>query len=108
MLTTEGLREGQMWVETPDKALGKLAKHVRARVERTIVVHNFDVVLGGLCASGDIAFPYPGPRGATAPMVVLRRDQAEHLALELLKVLNGGAMPDDSAELVDFISTLGR
>lgn len=108
MLTSDGLREGRMWVETPEKALNKLDKHVRMRVERAIVVHNFDVVLGGLCGRGDIAFPYPGPRGATAPMVVLRRDQAEHLALELLKVLNGGALPDDSAELVDFISGLGR
>lgn len=108
MLTSEGLREAQMWAGTPEEALNRLNKHVRQRTERTMMGHDSAVVLGGLCRSGDIAFPYPGPQGTTAPMVVLRRDQAEHLALELLKVLNGGAMPDDSAELVDFITSLGR
>lgn len=108
MLTSEGLREGQVWVGTPEEALDQLNRHFRERTERTMAHHGFDVVLGGLRSSGNITFPYPGPYGSTAPLVGLRRDQAEHLALELLKALNGGSMPDDTTGVLRLIGGLGR
>lgn len=108
MLTSEGMEKGRAWVATPEEYLNSAEKHVRERNERSMSGHNFDIIIGGLCRSGDFAFPYSGYYGTTAPVTALRRDQAEHLAIELLKKLNGGELPTDSAELVDFISSLGR
>jgi len=109
MLTSEGLAEGRAWVATPDEYLERAKPHVRQRNERSMQGHHFDIIIGGLCGNGDFAFPYPGHYGTTAPVTALRRDQAEHLAIELLrKLAPGGELPDDSAELVDFISSLNR
>jgi hypothetical protein len=95
-----------MWVRTgAECAEGFRAKQDSRTADQ---MENTEIVLGGLCANGKYAFPYPGRYGTTAPVVALRRDQAEHLAIELLKKLNGGELPTDSAELVDFISSLGR
>lgn len=109
MLTSEGLNEGRAWVATPEEYLEQSKPHVRQRNERGMQGHNFDIIIGGLCRSGDFAFPYPGYYGTTAPVTALRRDQAEHLTVELLKKLApGGELPTDAAELLDFVSSLIR
>lgn len=67
----------------------------------------FDFALSGLCQNGSFSFPYPGYYGTTGQVVMLQRDQAEHLVVELLKRLAPGEeLPDDQAELLDFITTL--
>lgn len=109
MLTSEGLKAGRVWVATPEEYLEHAKPHIRQRNERSMQGHNFDIIIGGLCGSGDFAFPYPGYHGTTAPVTALRRDQAEHLTVELLKKLApGGELPTDAAELLDFVSSLIR
>lgn len=109
MLTSEGLAKGRAWVATPDEYLGKAKPHVRQRNERRLQGFNFEVMIGGLYGDGDFSYPYPGHYGTTAPVVALRRDQAEHLTTELLKKLApGGELPTDAAELLDFVSTVLR
>lgn len=107
MLTSEGLAEGRAWVETPEGYLNRTEKHVRQRNERRLGGFKFDIMIGGLCRDGDFAYPYPGYYGTTAPVVALRRDQAEHLTVELLKKLApGGELPTDAAELLDFVASV--
>ena len=80
------------------------------RDERTARwVEGFDVVIGGLCGHGKFSFPYPGYYGTTGQAVALRRDQAAHLVVELLKKMApDGELPEDKAELGDFISGVIR
>lgn len=108
MLTSEGLKEGRVRVTTAEEyiAQAKEARDHRRTDDR--FAEGFDFALSGLCQHGSFSFPYPGYYGTTGEVVMLRRDQAEHMAVELLKKLNGGELPTDSAELVDFITGLGR
>lgn len=109
MLTSEGMEKGRAWVGTPDEYLERVKPHVRQRNERNMQGGRFAIIIGGLCENGDLAFPYPGHYGTTAPVTALRRDQAEHLTVELLKKLApGGELPTDAAELLDFVSSLIR
>lgn len=109
MLTSEGLTKGRAWVATPEEYEEAAQPHVRQRNERRLRGFNFEIMIGGLCRDGDFSYPYPGYYGTTAPVVGLRRDQAEHLTAELLKKLApGGELPTDAAELLDFVSTVLR
>lgn len=108
MLTEEGLKEGRVQVSTG----AECAETVRTkqRDERTARwVEGFDVVIGSLCGHGKFSFPYPGYYGTTGQAVALRRDQAAHLVVELLKKMApDGELPEDKAELGDFISGVIR
>jgi hypothetical protein len=73
------------------------------------MMEEYDIILGGLCGHGKFSFPYPGPYGRTGQAVALRRDQAAHLVVELLKKLSpDDELPQDKAELGDFISSVIR
>lgn len=64
----------------------------------------FDFALSGLCHHGHIIFPYSGQDDE---VVLLHREQAEHLAATLLrKLAPGGELPTDAAELLDFVAAL--
>lgn len=98
MLTNEGLKKGRVLVVEAGEYVEKTKADER-------YASGFDFALAGLCHHGPIIFPYPG---MNEEVVMLRRDQAEALTVELLKKLNGGELPTDSSELVDFITGLGR
>jgi hypothetical protein len=102
MLTSEGLKEGRVRVTTAGEYVAQTKDRSRADGR---YAQGFDFALSGLCHHGSIVFPYPG---MDEEVVMVRRDQAERLALDLLRKLNGGELPTDSAELVDFITSLGR
>lgn len=113
MIKNEDLKNGRVKVMSGEEyaAMGIVHLTDRGRIGR------MDFVLTGcLRTSERVQVPHPGFTGyednpetqENGVVTLLRREQAEHLALELLKALNGGVMPDDSAELVDFISSLGR
>lgn len=109
MLTSEGLAKGRVWVVTPDEYLDQAKPHVRQRNERRMQGFNFDILIGGVTRDGDFAYPYPGYYGTKGQVMGLRRDQAEHLTVELLKKLApGGELPTDAAELLNFVSTVIR
>lgn len=107
MLTSEGMREGRVQVATA----AEYAETLRSkRDERTArMMEEYDIILGGLCGHGKFSFPYPGFYGGTGQAVALRRDQAAHLVVELLKKLSpDGELPQDKAELGDFIADVIR
>lgn len=63
-----------------------------------------EIILSGVLSVGKdgSCVPYPGE---TKPSIVLDRPQSAHLALEILKNLSpDGEIPDDAAELLDFVS----
>jgi hypothetical protein len=97
MLSEKRMREGRVLVVTAEEYVRRTKgdeRHARA----------FDFALAGLCRHGSIIFPYPG---MDEDVVMLDRTQAEHLVVELLKQLApDGELPDDQAELLDFITTL--
>lgn len=107
MLTENGLREGRVRVNTPAEYI----EHLKADGGRQIAderwIKTFDITLSGLCQNGAVSFPYPGYYGTTGQAVMLRRDQAEHLAATLLrKLAPGGELPTDAAEMLDFVAAL--
>jgi hypothetical protein len=107
MLTQEGLKRGRVRVTTAT-AFVELAKAEgdRRRADERYA-SGFDFALSGLCQHGSFSFPYPGYHGQTGEVVMLRRNQAEHLAVELLNQLApGGSLPEDAAELLDFVAAL--
>jgi hypothetical protein len=105
MLTTESLKAGRMQVLTGEE----YAAAARLSERDKVWMDNQGFVLAGTTQiNGTMQVPYPY-RPQDGKVTVLRRDQAEHLAIELLrKLAPGGELPDDSAELVDFISSLNR
>ncbi len=110
MLSHEEARQGRVQIATTEEYLERLAweKHPEAAGRARRITDGRDIVLHGFVKNDPVTFPYPGPRSTSGPAVALYRDQAEDLVIELLKKLNGGEMPTDSAELVDFISSLSR
>lgn len=108
MLTGEGLKEGRVRVTTAEEYIEVAKAEGDRRRADERYAQGFDFALSGLCQHGSFSFPYPGYYGTTGEVVMLRRDQAEDMVVELLKKLNGGALPTDSAELVDFVTSLGR
>lgn len=112
MITYQGLKDGRMRVMSGEDYAKSGVVQARERDH----IRRMDFVLTGCVGIGNLQAPYPDFEGygndgtpqENGVPTALRRDQAEHLVLELLKALNGGAMPDDSAKLVDFISSLGR
>lgn len=113
MITNGALRRGRMEVLTGFNYVNSVNLH-STDLDR---IRDADFVLtGGLRIQEKVQVPHPGFEGygdddkpnENGVATLLHRDQAEHLAIELLKALNGGSMPDDSAELIDFISSLGR
>ena len=105
MLTEEGMKEGRVKVFTGAEYADAARERRDERTARQVESFGFDVVLGGLCGHGKFSFPYPGPHGNSGQAVALRRDQAARLVVELLKKLApGGELPEDKAELDDFIA----
>lgn len=109
MLNDEGLEKGRAWVSTPEEWLTSSERHMQARNERSMGRYNFEVVIGGLCRNGDFSFPYPGYYGTTAPVVALRRDQAAHLVVGLLRNLSpSGVLPKGGPDLLDLVAQVIR
>lgn len=105
MLSSEQEKEGRVRVSTVEEYIEGLNKHreLVARAQRNL--EDRDLVLHGFAQSASYTFPYPGPRGEAGPVVKLWRGQATHLVVELLKKLApDGELPEDKAELGDFIS----
>jgi hypothetical protein len=101
------MREGRVQVATAAEYAETLRSKHNERAAR--LVEEFDIVLDGLCGHGKFSFPYPGPYGRSGQAVALRRDQAAHLVVELLKKLSpDGELPQDKAELGDFIADVIR
>lgn len=107
MLTEEGLKEGRVQVSTGSEYAEILRERRDERGAQW--AKRFDFVLSSLCQHGNFSFPYPGYYGTTSQAVALRRDQAANLAVELLRKLSpDGELPQDKAELGDFISEVIR
>lgn len=110
MLTEEGMRDARLKVTRIDKFI-EAAKQNRPNeargIERELSWGNREFMIHGY-TTGRYAHPYPGMHG-NGGHITLRRDQAEHLAVELLKNLApGGELPTDAAELLDFVSSVIR
>lgn len=101
MLSSEREKEGRVSVSTVREYLGSLDRYAVRHAKDAL--GGRDIVLHGL-AKTPYTFPHPGPYGQAGPVVKLWRGQAAHLAVDLLKKLApGGELPEDSAELLDFL-----
>lgn len=108
MLTDEGMQKARLRVTRIDEYLEAMRLHRPQRAalaERGLGWGNMEFMIHGH-TGGPWSHPYPGPHGDGGP-IGLRRDQTEHLVVELLKKLApGGKLPTDAAELLDFVASV--
>lgn len=107
MLSTETLNAARVLVLTGEQyAQDRVHKRDPRTQER---VRDYDVVLTDLIngIGGKIHLPYPSDTYGTHA-VALKREQAEKLVMDLLKILAGGELPDDPEELLSFLTSLKR
>lgn len=106
MLSSETARASRVRVTTAGEYVEAAAKRGDRGRSDERYMRGFDFALSGLCHHGHIIFPYSGQDDE---VVLLNRDQAEHLAVTLLRRLApGGELPEDAAELLDFVAPLLR
>lgn len=106
MLSSETARASRVRVTTAGEYVEAAAKRGDRGRSDERYMRGFDFALSGLCHHGHIIFPYSGQDDE---VVLLNREQAEHLAATLLrKLAPGGELPTDAAELLDFVAPLLR
>lgn len=108
MLSTEQAKQGHVRVSTTEEHIEGLEYPEEVRRAQRLLSDRL-IVLHGFAKSSPYTFPYPGPQGDGGPVVGLWHGQAAHLVVELLKKLAPeGELPEDSAELLDFVSGVIR
>lgn len=108
MLEDDRVRAARLKVTRIDEYLEAMRKHrprQAAEVERGLDWGGMEFMIHGY-TGGPYGHPYSGVHADGSP-IGLRREQVSHLVVELLKKLApGGELPEDSAELLDFLSVV--